>query len=172
MTTPAGIVLVAVLVLATWSDVRTRRIPNALTLSAFLFALVLRSVAGLDALADGLLGAGLALVFLLPLFALGGVGGGDAKLLTAVGAFLGVHGLVVALLATAIAGGVMALVFAIRRGVILPVLLNTGGLMKYVFTLGRAGERVQLQVPGTLSVPYGAAIAAGACFALWYGGGL
>jgi prepilin peptidase CpaA len=172
MGTLGSMVLVVVLAVATWSDVRTRRIPNVLTLSAFVFALVVRSVAGLDVLADGLLGAGLALCLLLPLFAMGGVGGGDAKLLTAVGAFLGVHGLLVALLATAIAGGVLALVFAVRRGVILPVLLNTGGLMKYVFTLGRAGERVQLQVPGTLSVPYGAAIAAGACFALWYGGGL
>jgi hypothetical protein len=75
---------------------------------------------------------------------MGGVGGGDAKLLVAVGAFLGPKGLLVAVLATAVFGGVMSLAWSVRRGVILPMLMNTGGLLKYVFTAGRSGERVTL----------------------------
>jgi prepilin peptidase CpaA len=161
--------LIAVVLVGVWTDVRTRRIPNGLTAFALLAALAVRAVFGLAALLDGVLGAGLALVLLLPLFALGGVGGGDAKLLVAVGAFLGPGGFLVALLATAIAGGVMSLVYAVRRGVILPVLLNTRGLLKYVVTGGRSGERSTLATPGALSVPYGVAIAAGTLFALWYG---
>lgn len=165
-------VLVAVIVIAVWMDVRTRRIPNALTVTAALLALAFRAVPGEPALVDGLLGLGLAAAVLLPLFALGGVGGGDAKLLIAVGAFLGPKGFLMAMLATALAGGAMSVVWATRRGVILPVLMNTGGLLKYVFTGGTRGERTTLDTAGTVSVPYGLAIAAGTLFALWYGGGV
>jgi prepilin peptidase CpaA len=164
-------VLVAVVVFAAVTDARTRRIPNALTVTALLAALALRALVGGPALVDGLLGAGAAMVLLLPLFALGGVGGGDAKLLIAVGAFMGPAGFVVAGLATAVAGGVMALAWSAHKGVILPVLLNTGGLLKYVFTAGRSGERATLETPGAVSVPYAIAIAAGTLFALWYGAG-
>jgi prepilin peptidase CpaA len=161
--------LIAVVLVGVWTDVRTRRIPNGLTVAALLAALAVRAVLGLAALLDGVLGTGLAFALLLPLFALGGVGGGDAKLLVAVGAFLGPKGFLIALLATAVAGGVMSLVYAIRRGVILPVILNTGGLLKYVVTAGRGGERITLETQGALSVPYGVAIAAGAIFAVWFG---
>jgi prepilin peptidase CpaA len=128
------VALIGVVMVGVWTDVRTRRIPNALTITALLAALALRALLGGPALVDGLLGAGAAMVLLLPLFALGGVGGGDAKLLIAVGAFLGPGGFLVAALATAIAGGLMALAWSVRRGVILPVLMNTGGLLKYVFS--------------------------------------
>jgi prepilin peptidase CpaA len=123
-------------------------------------------------LATGLLGICLALTVLLPLFAMGGVGGGDVKMLAAVGAFLGPQQLLVALLATALAGGAMAVVYASMRGVILPALLNTRGLLTYVLTGGRSGERTTLQTEGAVSVPYGVAIAAGTLFALWYGAGV
>jgi prepilin peptidase CpaA len=161
----ATVVLAAALV-----DVRTRRIPNVLTATALLVALVLRAFLGGPALLDGVLGAGAAFVVLLPLFAMGGVGGGDAKLLIAVGAFLGLKVFFIALLATAVVGGIMAILYSIRRGVILPLLLNTGGLMKFMLTFGRAGERPTRESTAVLSVPYGVAIAAGTLFALWYGG--
>ncbi|HSK18061.1 MAG TPA: prepilin peptidase [Longimicrobiales bacterium] len=163
-----SLTLLAVVLAAMWTDVRFRRIPNGLTVTALVAALVLRLILGATALLDGMLGAGLALVLVMPLFALGGVGGGDAKLLVAVGAFLGPKGFLVALLATAIAGGVMSLAWTARRGVILPALLNTRGLLKYVITAGRRGERTTLAMPGAVSIPYGVAIAAGAIFALWF----
>lgn len=163
------VTLFAVVLAGVWTDIRSRRIPNGLTVVALLTALALRALVGAAALLDGVFGAGLALVLLLPLFALGGVGGGDAKLLVAVGAFLGPMAFLVALLATAIAGGLMSLAWAIRRGVILPALLNTRGLLKYVFTGGRRGERTTLATPGAVSIPYGVAIAAGAMFAVWFG---
>jgi prepilin peptidase CpaA len=157
--------------LGSWFDVRARRIPNVLTVGALAVALGLRATFGMEELMGGLSGAGLALAVVVPLFVMGGIGGGDAKLLAAVGAFLGPKDLVVALLATAIAGGAMALVYSARRGVILPALLNTRGLLTYVLTGGRSGERTTLQTEGAVSVPYGVAIAAGTIFALWYGAG-
>jgi prepilin peptidase CpaA len=164
--------LLVALLCAALSDLRTRRIPNALTVGAFALALVLRSFLGAEALVGGLLGAGLALVVVLPLFAMRGVGGGDAKLLVMVGAFLGPGEFVPALLASALVGGAMSLIVAARRGVILPVLLNTGGLVTWIFTLGWRGERTTLVSPGVVSVPYGVAIAIGSVAALYMGGGL
>jgi prepilin peptidase CpaA len=165
-------VLVATLVVAALSDLRSRRIPNVLTMGALMVALALRSAAGPDALVAGLLGAGLALAVMLPLFAMNGVGGGDAKLLIMVGAFLGPAAFVVALLATAIVGGVMSLVAAARQGVILPALHHAGGLLKWLLTLGRRGARTTLLSPGAVSVPYGVAIAIGSLVALYLEGGL
>jgi prepilin peptidase CpaA len=164
--------LQAALLCAAIADLRDRRIPNVLTVGAGVAALVLRSFLGVEVLVDGLLGAGLGFVILLPLFAMRGVGGGDVKLLIMVGAFLGPAHFLLALLATAMVGGAMSLAAAVRGGVILPVLLNTGGLVKWIFTFGRLGERTTLASPGAVSVPYGVAIAIGSAVALFLGGGL
>jgi prepilin peptidase CpaA len=168
---PLAVGVLAVALVGCVHDLRDRRIPNVLTIGALIVALALRAVFGMDELVAGLKGASVALGILLPLFYMGGVGGGDAKLLIAVGAFLGPKGFIVALLATAIAGGVMALTYSIKQGVIIPALLNTRGLLTWVVTGGRWGERTTLQMEGALSVPYGVAIAAGTIFALWYGAG-
>jgi prepilin peptidase CpaA len=163
--------LIATVAICALMDVRQRRMPNLLTIGALAVALVFRATLGVEALLYGGFGAVLALAVLVPLFAMGGVGGGDAKLLIAVGAFLGPKGFIVALLATAITGGVMAATYATQRGVILPALLNTRGLLTWVVTGGRRGERTTLQMEGAVSVPYGVAIAVGTLFALWYGAG-
>lgn len=163
------ILLVLVVLVAAAIDFRERRIPNALTLTAVVVALGIRALAGSDPFLGGALGAGIAFVVMLPLFAMGGVGGGDAKLLVAVGAFLGPSGFVVAMLASAIAGGLLAAVYSIRRGVILPMLLDTGGLLRYMLTFGRAGERTSKDAAGAVTVPYGVAIAAGTLFAIYWG---
>lgn len=167
-----SVVLIIAVTIAAISDVLSRRIPNVLTLGAVVIALSLHAVIGFDAFLHGLLGAGLALLVMLPLFAMRGVGGGDAKLLIMVGAFLGPKGFFLALLATALVGGAMSLIAAARQGVLLPALFNTRGLLRWVFTLGRQGERTTLLSPGVVSVPYGVAIAIGSVAALYLGGGL
>jgi prepilin peptidase CpaA len=151
---------------AAW-DVTRRRIPNLLVLAGLSAALGLRAVAGWPALGWGLAGAGVALLITFPLFALRGLGGGDVKLFAAVGAFMGPAGFFSALLASAIAGGALALAVAIRRGVLLPVLLSVKDLALNAATLGKAGERATLDSPGAVTVPYGAAIALGS-LAVWF----
>ena len=98
----------------------------------------------------------------MPLFALGGLGGGDVKLLAAVGAFLGPGKLVTALLAAGVVGGAMALAVAAWRGALAATLARTGGLLLRWLTLGRAGDSRTLGAPGAVTVPYGVAIAVGA----------
>jgi prepilin peptidase CpaA len=161
------VVLAGVVACAALSDVRTRRIPNRLTASALAVGLVLRAVLGLSPLLDGVLGAALALVVVLPLFALRGIGGGDAKLLIVVGAFLGPKGFVVAALVAALAGGVMSLAAVARRGVVLPALLGVGDQLRWFASFGRRGARTTLLTPGVVSVPYGVAIAVGSLAALY-----
>lgn len=163
--------LIATVTVAAASDIRSRTIPNRLTVAALGIALLSRMLLGGGSLLEGLLGFGLAVAVLLPLFRAGVVGGGDAKLLMAVGAFLGPAGFLTALLASALAGGVLSLVEAARRGAVLPVLLNTGGLLRYYATFGRSGENVSPAGPATISVPYGVAIAIGSLAAVYIGGG-
>jgi prepilin peptidase CpaA len=151
-----------VLTLAVVYDLRERRIPNALTVGGLFAALVLRLVIDPVSAVGGLQGAGLGLVVALPLFALGAFGAGDGKLVIAMGAFLGWEGLPAALLVTGVVGGFLSLVYAVRRGVLIPVLYQARDLALYCFTLGRAGERRTLSGPSGTTVPYGVAIAVGA----------
>ena len=162
-----SVALTVVLVAAAWSDLRTRRIPNLLTMSGLVVALVLRGIAGPSAFVDGLLGTLLAFVLTLPLLTLGVLGGGDAKLLMAIGAFMGPRHFLWAGTVIAIIGGMMAVVDAGRRGVLLPVLFNCGQIMKHWATFGRRGANRSIATVGALTIPYGIAIAAGALL-LWF----
>ena len=168
----ATIAFLAVMLAALCWDVATRRIPNALVVVGILCALALRSAVGPAALWSGMVGAVLAFGIALPLFALRAMGGGDVKLFAAVGAFVGPSMFLPAFVASAIVGGVLGIVYAVRRGVLLPVMLSSKDLMVNAATLGRSGERPKLGKAGAVTVPYGAAIAIGS-IAVWFfsGGG-
>src|SRR2546425_5723894 len=74
------------------SDLRTRRIPNAITGPAILAGAAFNVLYGGRAgLAASVAGLGIAIGVLLAQFAAGGIGGGDVKMMGAVGALLGPH---------------------------------------------------------------------------------
>ena len=103
------------------SDLRTRRLPNWLTVPAFAAAVLLHTlVNGLSGLGFSLLGFATGFGILLVLWLIGGSGGGDVKLMGALGAWLGVSltfgvFLLSALLA-AVATVVLALAGMLSRG--------------------------------------------------------
>lgn len=169
--------LIALCAMATWFDVREHRVPNALTIGGFVVALALQALqSGLPGLGTGLGGALVAFAIALPFFMVGGLGGGDVKLLTAVGAFLGLGSVLPFLAATAIVGGVMALVLMLfRRGLFRQTLANLHTMFltlgRKTFTGWKSGEANQalltLDSPGAVTLPYAVAIAAGALLA-WF----
>jgi prepilin peptidase CpaA len=163
---PMSVALTALVVAAAVFDLRARRVPNALTVSGFVVAVALRFIAGPGAGIDGLTGAILAFVLSLPFFVLGVLGGGDAKLLMAVGAFLGPRDLLPALLLVASIGGIIGVLDAARRGILLPVLYNCGDILKSWATLGRRGHNRSLVSSGAVAIPYGVAIGLGSL--LWW----
>lgn len=116
--TAMTILMAAVLLAAVVWDSRARRIPNALTLGAVAVGVLLNGIRdGGAGVMFALAGAGVGTaVFLVP-FVLGGIGGGDVKLLAAVGSIQGPRFVFVTFLCTAIVGGLAALVrVALRRG--------------------------------------------------------
>ncbi len=165
-----GIAFVALALAGAAYDIRTRRLPNALTLTGLLAAFVLRAPFGLEAMADGVVGAGFAFLVVVPLFAIGAFGGGDAKFLIALGAFLGGSRLLGALLAIAIIGGTLAILDSIRRGAMVRLLRDSFALTANLLTFGRVGSRPTIESPGVATIPYGVPMAIGAVV-WWFLGG-
>src|SRR5688500_6685142 len=118
--TPSDALVVAILaaatVLAAVIDLRTRRIPDALTGSLTLVGLGLAAAQlGTVGIGGAIIGCLLGFAFMLPGNVFGATGAGDVKLFAAAGALLGPATTVRAFFFTAIAGGVLALVVALRR---------------------------------------------------------
>jgi len=106
----------ALLVIGTVCDLRKREIPNVIPIALLASAVVSTALAWSPRgwLSLGL-GLGLALAIGMLLFWRGGFGGGDVKVLAALGAIVGPGPLLPLLFYVAIAGGVLALV-AVMRG--------------------------------------------------------
>lgn len=158
----ADAAMILVVCAAAWSDVSSRRIPNRLTVAGLLIALSLRVLLGLVPFWQGVSGAALGLAVSVVLFALGVIGGGDAKLLVAVGAFMGSAGFVGALAISCIVGAAMAVADAVRRGVLLLLLMHLLDVVTFWRAFGRGGNARRISTPGALTVPFGLAIAVGA----------
>ncbi len=158
-------VLIAGLLVATIVDLRTRRIPNVLTGTMAGAGLGL-AVFGLGGISVGaaVLGCVVGLVLMLPGHALGATGGGDVKLMAAVGSLLGPLVVVNAVLFTAIAGGVLAVTVAIQRRRLGTTLAGTGRMIAVPTDVKR---EVAAGTPAS-RFAYGPAIAAGSILAaLW-----
>jgi prepilin peptidase CpaA len=107
-----GVILVASLVAALW-DLKSRRIPNVLTLPLLAAGLIQSAwFDGFDGLKSSLLAAAILGLPYVLLFVFAGGGAGDAKLMAAVGAWLGISGGLVALVCISICALVLALLKA------------------------------------------------------------
>jgi prepilin peptidase CpaA len=165
------VVLVVFVLAAAWRDFTTQRIPNTITIAGLAAALILRAPLGGDVFVEGLAGMAFAFGAGAVLYALGGVGGGDVKLLAGVGAFLGSGEVVGALSYSAILGAVFALLTVIRRGLLPLLLMNTLDLVKSWRSLGQGGQARRLDSPAALTVPYGVPIGVGTLL-WWFGNGV
>ena len=150
-------------------DVRTRRIPNVLTLSAAGLALGFHLVTGGPSAAGwSLAGWIVGVLLFLPMFALRGMGGGDVKLLAAVGAWLGPTQVALAALATSVAGGVIAIIVALGYGYLREALSNLYLLLMHWRVVGvRPLEQVTLRGTKGPRLAYAIPIAIGTVVTIW-----
>jgi prepilin peptidase CpaA len=149
---------------AAWMDYTQRRIPNLLVLagaSAALAAhLALNGWAGGGAAMGGFV-VGLALM--LPFYAVGAMGAGDAKLMAMVGMGLGPLGVLSAAVLTFVIGGVLALVLAAIGGRLGQLLANVRAMLFGAFATVMIERRAEIATPAVSAgrLPYGIAIALG-----------
>ncbi len=100
----------AIAVIAVICDLHSRRIPNLLTFGAAFAGIAIHGYySGISGVTSALIGwvAGAAIFF--PVFALGGMGGGDIKLLAMIGAWLGAIGVIQTILVAPLAGLLLGL---------------------------------------------------------------
>lgn len=159
----SSVVLGTLLAGAVISDLRERRVSNALNLCMLATGVVASALT--RGAADGtwhvLSGVGLALAIWFPMFALRLMGAGDVKLMAASAAWLGWQGALVASLATGMYGGVLGAFWLLRSHGAVSA-LNT------VATAVRAPWIMKLRpYEARDRVPYALAIAAGVATAWW-----
>jgi prepilin peptidase CpaA len=150
-------------------DVRTRRIPNWLTFAAAALGLAFHlTVNGAAGAGSSLAGLGVGGGLFFPLFALGGMGAGDVKLMAALGAWLGPTGAAWTALYAALAGGVMAVVVALARGYMRTAFENVWTLLGFWRIAGiRPLDGLTLQTSRSPRLPYALPITAGLFATLW-----
>jgi prepilin peptidase CpaA len=145
----SGALTILLLGAAVATDLRSRRIPNTLTLTAIAAALAGRAVVqGWPGLVIALSGAVIAPLLLFGLHAGKGLGMGDLKLSAAVGALVGPAVAIVAMLASAVAGGVLAVILMARPGGPLSPLVST-------FLIGVPRFTKPARVPTPIHTPNG-----------------
>ncbi|MEX2214793.1 MAG: A24 family peptidase [Phycisphaeraceae bacterium] len=124
-------VLIAVCFVAAWYDAATGRVPNMLTYPAFLLGLAVNLIAALLTAAGvtifarwagsvdmgaSLAGAGVCLAIGITCMIAGGLGGGDVKLMAAIGAIVGFDATLAILFNTLVIASVIALINLIAAG--------------------------------------------------------
>ena len=150
-------------------DLRTRRIPNYVTLSAAALALVAATATeGLSGLGSAALGWFVGALVFFPFFALGGMGAGDVKLMAALGAWLGPLNALWLAIFSSIAGGVAAVVVSFSAGYLQQALANVW-LMLMHWRVAGAGPVPGMTLRDTRGprLPYAVPIAIGVLCKLW-----
>ncbi|WP_434718326.1 prepilin peptidase [Paraburkholderia sp. A1BS-2L] len=162
---PVGLCLLALVAIAAGTDLRTRRIPNWLILSALALAIAVQghlhgASGGSSRWVLGMLtGGGL----FFPLYLLRGMGAGDVKLMAAVGAFVEPGVALQIAVFTCVIGGVWALAAIVMRGTlksagenVLEIVLSSVGPSGGDVNVGKSARAASVG-----SLPYGVAIALG-----------
>jgi prepilin peptidase CpaA len=147
--TLAAMILVLASCAAAAFDVRTRRIPNALTGAAALAALIVHVPEGASAVALSLAAMAAAFVAGSVAFTAGWFGGGDVKLVAACCGLAGMSGALTLVLDILVAGAILAVTTALVRGRFVALVRSTA-------TVAMHGAPVE-----AAALPYAVAIAGG-----------
>jgi prepilin peptidase CpaA len=153
------------LVVASVTDVRQGRIYNWTTYPAIAVGLIGHSVLGGASGHNGYMGllgalAGLAVGFGFPLLAwmAGGIGGGDAKLMGAVGALTGWQFALASLVYGLLAAGLLAVLVMLRHRVVKDTF---GRVLRFLYLLVLRAKPSDPSTPSSPTIPFGLAFAIG-----------
>jgi prepilin peptidase CpaA len=159
-------VLVAILLVASITDVRSGRIPNWLVVSGAALGLAVAGVQfGWRGAGDACLGllGGFTLYF--PLYLLRARGAGDVKLLAAIGAVVGLGSCVEIAVLSALCGGVMALAVAASKKRLGKTFQNLSFIVYELTHLRRpyaANAELDVHHPESVRIPHAVVLASGA----------
>ena len=162
------IIVIAGVLAAALCDWKARKIPNWLTLSMIAFGLILHIASdGISGVGISLLGLVCGILLLYLPFSLGGVGGGDVKLLGAIGSLLGPVLVLQIFLASAVFGGIFSLVAMINGKTAKQTFQDLKNKALY-FLLTRkfVAEPANNGGRKKLGIPYACAIGCGTLFIL------
>ena len=159
------LVLGAIVLVAAVYDWRYRRIPNWLNLSGLILGLGLNllyfQIHGAAQASEGLL---LAMAVYFPLYLLRGMGAGDVKLMAAIGSIVGPGHWFEIFLATALAGGSIGLLAALRKGRLRRTFWNVWYLLRELRGLRlpyKSNPELDIRNKQALRLPHGVLIAVG-----------
>lgn len=142
---------------AVWRDIHHHRIPNWLTVSAaasgVIMAMLARGIAAGAAFSFKGFMAGFLL--LLPPFLLGGMGGGDVKLLAALGCWLGAAGVFTVFLYGALFGGILGVVLIWRKTGVVGLRTVFVGIFLDLITFHKPDAETRLTMPYALPIALG-----------------
>jgi prepilin peptidase CpaA len=158
-----------VVAVATFTDLRSRRIPNWLVLPFLVAGLAVSGwMHGWHGLLMSLAGLGVGALLFGILCFMGGMGVGDVKLCAAIGAWIGPSQMLTALVMIGIAGGLIALCWAVAGGFVGEMFTGAGDI---IFGLKKRGLRphpeLVLENPLARKMPYAPAIAIGTLFSFF-----
>lgn len=152
-----------VLAVVTWTDLRSRRVPNVVVLPYLMAGVVASTwLHGTHGLTASLAGLAVGAAFFGFLALMGGMGMGDVKLCAAIGAWIGPSQMLLALVLTGFAGALIAICWAIKGGFVGEMFSGTGDLLFGWKGRGlRPHPDLVLKNPRSRKMPYVPAIAIG-----------
>ena len=150
-------------------DLKTRRIPNYLTLGGALGGLGFQfGYHGLPGLLDGLAGLGLGFILLLGPYLLGGMGAGDVKASAALGAWLGLRRAFSLFVYMGLCGGLIILVMLLwQRRLLAETREVWNFLLNWVLCRHFESKPPPPASRKSTAIPYGAAMALGMAVLCW-----
>ena len=162
------------LVVAAYIDGRELRVPNWLTFPMVLSGLAYCSwIGGVDGFLSGLAGMSVGLLCLLPLYAVGGMGAGDVKLMAGIGAWLGWQVTLYAFCVSTVVGAAMAIVMVWKQGSFQKHYVNFMVILSEWMQVRDPAELSKIAAerkPSMLLLPYGIPICVGSIGYFAYAG--
>lgn len=158
-----SVIATAVALVAACVDVKTRKIPNALTSTTLVLGVIAHfalsgRMDGFKALLAAVIAGAIFLIFHIA----GGLGAGDVKLISGLAACYGLSNMPYLLIFTSLAGGVMALAMAMKHSRVRETVSNMGTLAIHHTRSGLVPhDDLNVRNRSTLRLPYAVAIAAG-----------